>query len=120
MTVTDAAVDILLKRGLKRVSPDEDKYTFNRDVRHRMPIEYVYTHEELKKLIGEMTCPVLIVKAKRGNFYEPEEVSRDILEVYERNPKFKYVEVEGLHHVHLNEPEVVAPRILDFLKEHDL
>ncbi len=42
-----------------------------------------------------------------------------LLKVYANsNPNFEFHVVEGGHHVHLNEPEKVAPLILNFLRKN--
>jgi len=59
----------------------------------------------------------MIIKAKRKfsvklvRKYEDE-----LLNLYKKSsPDFRYIEVEGTHHVHLGAAHVVAPFICDFL-----
>jgi hypothetical protein len=45
-----------------------------------------------------------------------EEIAERLLRIYiSNNPNFEFREVEGGHHVHLNNPERVAPLIVRFL-----
>jgi len=45
-----------------------------------------------------------------------EEIAERLLKIYiNTNPNFEFREVEGGHHVHLNNPERVAPLIVRFL-----
>lgn len=48
-------------------------------------------------------------------FDHPESYEIVLEEIRKATPVFKYQEVEGSHHVHLNEPEKVAPIINDFV-----
>ena len=41
-----------------------------------------------------------------------------VLDIYRSNPRFSLVGVEGSHHVHLNNPERVAPHIQQFISKH--
>ena len=40
------------------------------------------------------------------------------LDIYRTNPKFDMVTVPGSHHVHLNNPERVAPHINQFIAKN--
>ena len=61
--------------------------------------------------------PLLIVKASNSPYYMSEEVAERLLRIYADSvPNFEFRVVEGGHHVHLNEPEKVAPHVLSFLE----
>ena len=46
-----------------------------------------------------------------------EEIARRLLKIYsDSNPHFEFHVVEGGHHVHINEPQRVAPLIVKFLE----
>ncbi len=109
---------ILLKRGLKRASSeDKDEWEFTRDLKHRIASLYGYPQEVIVSFANEVKCPHLIVKAKEGRFYEKDENVQQVLKIYrENNSKFSLVEVDGNHHVHLNNADQVWPVIEDFLK----
>ena len=67
----------------------------------------------------EIKCPFLLIKADRGPYYENKSRAEEFIELYKNNNKsFEYVEVEGSHHVHLNEPEEVIGPIKDFLTKY--
>lgn len=51
-------------------------------------------------------------------FEKPEHYDIVLEKIKERAKKFEYHEVEGTHHVHLNEPEKVVPIITNFLREN--
>ena len=136
-TITEAGADALLKRGVKPVVNDktdtsntdtnntdtdktDTKYVYTRDLRHRVTSLYGYSDDVLAGLIARITCPVLVVKGDHGRYYEPKEIPARMLEVYRRNPEFNLAEVEGAHHVHLNEPEKVAPHIEKFVRKYEI
>jgi hypothetical protein len=63
-----------------------------------------------------MVCPFLLIKAKNTSTFEPKELYREFYDIYrDASEDFRYVEVEGRHHVHLSHPELVAPIISNFL-----
>ena len=49
----------------------------------------------------------LVIEAEDGVTYCPELWS-NVLEVYRNNPMFEHVMVPGSHHLHLDDPLVVA------------
>ena len=51
--------------------------------------------------------------------WDTEELNRAAVEAYCTNPLFEYRAVPGPHHVHLNNPEIVAGPIADFLERHN-
>jgi len=116
-SITAADADILLIRGLSKKGPDE--YYFTRDLRNiiRPYIFTDFTSEQISSFSKNISCPLMIIKAKRKfsvklvRKYEDE-----LLNLYKKSsPDFRYIEVEGTHHVHLGAAHVVAPFICDFL-----
>lgn len=64
-------------------------------------------------------CGYLNIRAKNGMKIEYQNSYETILyEIEKVASKFQFVEVEGTHHVHLNDPTTVAPIILDFIKSY--
>ena len=52
--------------------------------------------------------------------WDTEELNRAAVEAYCTNPLYEYRAVPGPHHVHLNNPEIVAGPIATFLERHNL
>ena len=121
-SITMASAKILLKRGLRKASEDnDDVWEFTRDLKHRIASLYGYPQEVMKAMAAEVKCPHLIVKSLEGSLYEAEQNAREVLDIYKStNPQFKYVEVAGNHHVHLNNPDHVWPEIQAFLEHQKL
>ena len=64
----------------------------------------------------KLTADVLLIKYKDGPLFESLEADQEHLAAL-RESRAKivdYVEVEGQHHTHLTNPELVAPFICDF------
>ena len=51
--------------------------------------------------------------------WDTEELNRAAVEAYCTNPLYEYRAVPGPHHVHLNNPEIVAGPINTFLERHN-
>lgn len=114
------SVPYLANRGTLASKADPNKYYFSRDSR----LKYILFHPEDKKfteaLIRRLKCPTLFVKAVDSP-YATDEFSMEMCNIIERsNPNFESRFVPGTHHVHLNNPEIVAPLILDFFKKHNI
>ncbi|EFX76294.1 hypothetical protein DAPPUDRAFT_306263 [Daphnia pulex] len=106
------ACDILFKRGLKKV---EGGYVFRRDRRLlAAPLSFAPKEDQLI-LARKVTADVLIIKCSDGPDFETAENSLEHVEALKTNAKrVQYVIVEGRHHTHLTNPELVAPIITEF------
>jgi pimeloyl-ACP methyl ester carboxylesterase len=116
-SIDEKDAEILLRRGLRKLS-DENEYEFTRDLRStvRPYLFNDFTTEQLKAVARGIVCPFLLIKAKNTSVFEPKELYREFYDLYrDASEDFRYVEVEGRHHVHLSHPELVAPIISNFL-----
>ena len=60
----------------------------------------------------------MVIKALNAPWFEKKEICEKALDIYKDNcASFQYVEVDGNHFVHLNEPEKVAEAVNQFLSE---
>lgn len=108
--LTKQSAQILLERGLV---PVEGGFAFARDLR----VNFIYiVRMSLEMALGMISPTVskntLVILAEQGYFKKTLESSIKFLK--ERN--YSCVTVPGDHHVHLNNPQHVAPYISDFLK----
>ncbi|CAG2059076.1 unnamed protein product [Timema podura] len=115
-SVTRDSCEILMKRGA--VSKLNDgRYSFTRDSLTKHTLGTGWTHELHLEFASNIKCNILIVRAKQGIMYEKIEYEKQALDIIKNTAgKFEHCEVEGVHHVHLNNPERVAPLIINFLK----
>lgn len=59
----------------------------------------------------------MLIKAGNSNDTEPAEVYEEFYEIYRNaSDDFRFVQVAGHHHVHLTNPELVAPHAYNFLR----
>ncbi|XP_049777237.1 probable serine hydrolase isoform X3 [Schistocerca cancellata] len=114
-SVTKESCEVLLKRGIIPAA-SEGKYNFRRDKRLKIGRFLGWTHHQLMEMTALIKCRVLFIKAMPGLKLEPENIIEETLNMLKKSSKeLVYKTVEGTHHVHLNNPERVAPIINEFL-----
>ncbi|XP_039966502.1 probable serine hydrolase [Bactrocera tryoni] len=108
----------LLTRNIKKSAKYPDKYYFSRDARLKYYIRFISCpplHLEMAKRIKNV--PYLVIKGSMSDMIK--EDSDVIIDMLRRNnPHFEYYEIEGTHHVHLNNPEACAAVINPFINAH--
>ena len=116
-SINEQDADILLLRGL--VKKSENEYYFSRDPRSLIrPYLFTdFTTGQLKVIAKSISCPMMIVKASHPvKFAESDELYKEFCEIYkDASPDFRYVYLQGTHHIHLNNPAAVAPHVCEFL-----
>uniref|UniRef100_A0A2A4K5R3 AB hydrolase-1 domain-containing protein n=1 Tax=Heliothis virescens TaxID=7102 RepID=A0A2A4K5R3_HELVI len=114
------SVPHLLKRGAKQSKSDPTKYYFSRDSRLKYTLFNPEDRKFVEALVKRLKCPTLYVKAIDSPF-SADPYSIEMREILEQiNEKYEFHFVPGTHHVHLNNPEVVAPLIKKFVQKHNL
>ncbi|XP_051242448.1 serine hydrolase-like protein [Dicentrarchus labrax] len=116
-TLSEQSVHILLERGLVQV---EDGVMFSRDFRINLKNIVRISLEQSLEMQSRIQASVLVMLAEDGFekiFAEPDQkkFTSALLQAY-RDRNHTVVMVPGDHHVHLNNPEVVAPLVSDFLQ----
>ncbi|XP_051242447.1 serine hydrolase-like protein isoform X4 [Dicentrarchus labrax] len=116
-TLSEESVHILLERGLVQV---DGGFVFSRDLRLNFKNIVRISLEQSLEMQSRIQAPVLVVLADKGFGAKLPESNRQILtstllQGY-RDRNHMVVTVPGDHHVHLNNPEVVAPLVSDFLQ----
>ncbi|KAK7075368.1 hypothetical protein SK128_014837 [Halocaridina rubra] len=115
-SLTEESAKILMKRGTKQHKNGQYSFTF--DPRIKVANLLSMTVEQQKAFAQNLQCKMLIIKASAGPWYEDKAVYDEMLSIYrEKTEVFKFVTLEGSHHIHLNNPELAAPVIFDFLKD---
>ena len=106
--LTEPALELLLER-MSEARDGGWAFTYDMGVRDLSPMRF--SEAQVGDFLEAITSPALLIRAAQGALlrYGP----RDAL--LARNPGLRVVDVEGNHHVHLNEPEVVAPILGEFL-----
>ncbi|XP_045785180.1 probable serine hydrolase [Maniola jurtina] len=117
-SVAKESVPYLLNRGAKESSREPNKYYFSRDPR----LKHILFSAEDKKLVETMVkrikCPTLYFKGIDSP-YASDEHSVEMRETLaQNNSDFECHFIPSTHHLHLNNPELIEPIILHFLKKH--
>jgi pimeloyl-ACP methyl ester carboxylesterase len=113
-SLTEESAKMLMIRGAKQVG--EDQWAFTRDLRLRNPSILRFSHEQMFQILENIRCEILLVKAKKAPWFEPEDLCRQAMDIYQRNcASYEFWEVDGNHFVHLNEAEKIADKINQFL-----
>ncbi|XP_030635815.1 serine hydrolase-like protein [Chanos chanos] len=113
--LSEQSAQILMERGVVEA---EGGVMFTRDFRINLTNIARTSLEETLYLQSKIQAPVLLVLADNGLdkiFAVPDGYADALRKGYQRGT---VVTVQGDHHVHLNNPEVVAPIITDFLQKH--
>ncbi len=96
-------------------------YEYTRDPRTVLPPSVFnnYPTELLKEVARGITCPFLFIRGRHSVApvsLEPKELHKEFFEIYNNaNQDFRCVDVDGKHHVHLTNPDIVASHISVFL-----
>ncbi|RLU17385.1 hypothetical protein DMN91_009620 [Ooceraea biroi] len=115
-SITREAAEILMKRGMQPAH-ERGKYYFSRDPRLKVSFLGVLSLDLILQFASQIRCPYLNIRAIPGQTIHGENYGKVLEKVEEGVRRFEYHEVEGTHHVHLNEPEKVAPIINRFLRD---
>ncbi|KAJ9591690.1 hypothetical protein L9F63_001777, partial [Diploptera punctata] len=107
--------ELMMKRGA-RWDPKTNYYLFTRDVR-LLSLTAFISQDVALEYASRITCKVLNIKAIPGSKYRRDDLYHEILDKIKENAKvLKFYEIEGTHHVHMNDPKSIVPYIIDFLK----
>ncbi|KAF4075200.1 hypothetical protein AMELA_G00231900 [Ameiurus melas] len=112
--LSDESVEILLERGVQKV---DGGVVFTRDIRLNLTNIVRSSLEQCLNFQSQINAKVLRLWASEGlqkTLPQPEEMAVPLLKGWSEQGS-TIVTVEGDHHVHLNNPERVAPIITDFL-----
>jgi hypothetical protein len=118
-SLTEESCEILLKRGIKP-SEDGKGFQFSRDVRLKIAGLGAIPHSTVLEYATKISCEVLNIKGKPGMIFDKEEYYHEVLNIMKKTAKrFEFHEVEGTHHLHLNNPERIVHHITNFLQDYD-
>jgi pimeloyl-ACP methyl ester carboxylesterase len=103
---------LLMERGTEKVA---EGYRATHDLRLKTRSRARFTEEQVLAFLGAIPCPVLAIRALQGWPFPHDVVERRKRAI----SNLTVMEVDGGHHVHLTNPERVAPLVADFLRGHD-
>ncbi|XP_034044225.1 serine hydrolase-like protein [Thalassophryne amazonica] len=108
-TLSEKSAHILLERGLVQV---EGGFVFSRDLRVNFKNIVRLTLEQSLEMLSRIQACILVVKAEASS---ARILTQPLLKALQA-AKHMVVTVPGDHHVHLSNPEKVAPHVSDFLQ----
>jgi hypothetical protein len=115
-SLTRESCKILLERGVVP-SADGEGIHFARDPRLKIAGLGTIARSLVLQYASQIKCQVLNIKGKPGMVFDSEEQYHEILnKVKESASRLEFYEVEGTHHLHLNNPERISSIIIDFLQ----
>jgi len=114
-TISAKSVRVLMERGAKVVG---DGYGYAHDARMGMPLVIRYKAEDHRVIVKDnLKCHLKVVKGTKGAYYDPPELMEEFKSYYRQQCKsFEYVEVDGYHHFHMDQPELTATYVNEFLQ----
>nr|AAH44494.1 Serine hydrolase-like [Danio rerio] len=113
--LSDQSADILLERAVREV---DGGFVFTRDFRINLKNIIYINIDQCLHVLSQVKAKVMLLLAKDGlfkTFTLPDGYADRICKSW-TDQKATFVEVEGDHHVHLNNPEAVSSVITDFLQ----
>lgn len=116
--LSDDAARALMVRYYRQPESGGDYLVLANDVRLKVAYSEWFTAQQFSDVVRKIKCPTLHVKAS-----EYEEFVYDsykfCFRLYEQNPNFQMVFVQGNHDVHMNHPHRVASLINKFLNNNN-
>lgn len=109
----------LVDRGSKPSTINPDKFHFTRDIRLKYMHPFYVDHKIGLEYIKKIRAPYLFIRSDDQDFHDSEKNTREGVELFKKcNKNFEFLKVNGTHHVHLNQPELMADKICKFLKKY--
>lgn len=118
-SVTPEAAPFLLKRNIKRSDKYPGKFYFTRDSRLKYNFSPSFSQPVSVELAKRLTIPHMFIKAKNSPYYERKEYFDEVVSVLKENNKdFELHYIDATHHLHLTEPEKIAPLVSEFIEKY--
>lgn len=116
-SVTKECAGYLLKRNIKRSEKYPGKFYFTRDSRLKYNYSPGFAQPVSIELAKRLNMPHMFMKASQSPYWERKQYFDEIVDILKQNPSFEFHTVDSTHHLHLTEPEKVAPLISDFIEK---
>ncbi|KAJ3642706.1 hypothetical protein Zmor_025464 [Zophobas morio] len=108
----------LAERNVAPSKSQPGKYYFTRDPRLKETELINWRQEDLVSGARRVRCPVFIAKAIDGICFEEAKNVHEVVDALKESGNCELHTLEGTHHFHLNNPEVLAGLIKKFLEQH--
>ncbi len=107
--LSEASSRLLVERAL---IPVEGGFTWRTDARLRLKTAHPFSESQVQALISCITCPTLLIRAKQNTMFDSDILSQRKKYI----PDLVYHEVDGHHHVHMDNPDFIAPFVERFYR----
>lgn len=109
----------ILDRNITKSAQYPNKYYFTRDERVKFCVDFTSTLEYSKAMARRIKAPYLLIKGGASGYFL-EGYYDEISEVLRtNNPNFEtFILTEGLHHLHLNNPDKICDAVNAFIEKH--
>lgn len=112
-------VSHILERNTRPSKANPDKFCITRDPRLKVQTLYNFPHKELLECARRITAPFFATKGKQAPYWEEKNKFYEVLEVIRESSRdCRFYVVDGTHHHHLNNPEVISEYLSDFLNKY--
>ncbi|KAF5283166.1 hypothetical protein FQR65_LT02678 [Abscondita terminalis] len=111
----------ILERNIAPSKLDPYKFVITRDLRVKVSPLLTMTQKDIVERTKKITFPYFVSRSTGFPILENKKYTLEVLEILKKvNKDFWYREVEGTHHVHLNNPERIAELIIPFIQKYDV
>lgn len=106
----NSSAKLILERSLQESASG---WSWKSDPRHmgRNPIRL--TEEQVLSFLNEIECPTLLFEADKGEYFHF--VHKVLPKRLQQIPHAEHVKLKGDHHIHMDYPKLLAPKIIEFL-----
>lgn len=108
----------MLARNIQQSATDPEKYFFCRDRRVRFYGYQVAPQHVVLEMARRIKAPHMFIKAGSSSYFEDKKYYDEVMDVLRQKDNFVYVEAEGTHHLHLNNPKDIIDEINKFIEQH--
>ncbi|XP_053675859.1 probable serine hydrolase [Anopheles nili] len=118
-SISREACHFLLYRAIEPSSEQKGLFRRRTDPRVRHNHGLVWSHDLNLEMARRIRVPFLYLKTTETPLFEDPQYHQDTIDMLTtHNEQFVHANVEGKHHVHLSDPERVAPLVQSFLTKH--
>lgn len=112
-------IDCMMKRGSKPSPTNPNKFYYSRDIRVKCWQPFDVEQKISMEYIKRIRCAYLFIRSDDTTFSEPQSNIDEAVQQFEKyNKTFELLKVNGTHHVHLNNPELIAEKVGNFLQKY--
>lgn len=112
-------IHYLVERGSRPSECNPNKFFFTRDIRVKFMQKFSVEQNVSYEFIKRIQAPYLFIRSDDQVLSESDENILAAVDCFrQHNDEFEMFRVKGTHHFHLNQPELIAGKIGDFLVKH--